>query len=112
MTGVQTCALPICYDRVDKPGVSNLLDILAAVTGGTPEALASQYTQYGPLKTDAGEAVVEMLKPIQARYHELIADPAELAALLRKGADKARAVASVTYQRACDAIGMVPRTLG
>jgi len=81
------------YDRAEKPGVSNLLDILAAVTGGTPEALASNYTQYGPLKNDTGEAVVELLKPIQARYHELIADRGELASLLRTGADKARAVA-------------------
>ncbi len=95
------------YDRAEKPGVSNLLEILAATTGGTPETLATQYTQYGPLKSDTGEAVVEMLKPIQARYHELIADRGELARLLSTGAHKARAVASVTYQRACDAIGLI-----
>lgn len=95
------------YDRAEKPGVSNLLEILAATTGGTPETLATQYTQYGPLKSDTGEAVVEMLKPIQQRYHELIADRGELARLLSTGAHKARAVASVTYQRACDAIGLI-----
>ena len=66
------------------------------------------YTQYGPLKADAGEAVVELLTPIQARYRELLDDPAELAALLRTGADKARAVASATLQRAYDAIGLLP----
>ncbi len=95
------------FDRAEKPGVSNLLEILAAVTGDTPESVATRYTQYGPLKTDAGEAVVELLRPIQQRYHELIDDPDELTRLLRKGADKARAVASATYERACRAIGLI-----
>lgn len=95
------------FDRAEKPGVSNLLEILAAVTGGTPETLATQYTQYGPLKSDTGEAVVEMLTPIQHRYHELIADRAELARLLGKGAEKARAVAEATYRRASEAIGLI-----
>ncbi|CAB4694673.1 MAG: tryptophan--tRNA ligase [Actinobacteria bacterium] len=95
------------FDRAEKPGISNLLEILAAVTGGTPETLATQYTQYGPLKNDAGEAVVEMLTPIQHRYHELIADRAELARLLGKGAEKARAVAEATYRRATEAIGLI-----
>jgi len=95
------------FDRTEKPGISNLLEILAAVTGGTPETLATQYTQYGPLKSDAGEAVVEMLTPIQHRYHELIADRTELARLLGKGAEKARAVAEATYRRATEAIGLI-----
>jgi tryptophanyl-tRNA synthetase len=96
------------YDRASKPGVSNLLDILAAATGGDPSALADEFTQYGPLKDAAGEAVVELLAPIQARYAELMADPGELVRLLRVGADKARAVASVTLDRAYSAIGMLP----
>ena len=95
------------FDRAEKPGISNLLEILAAVTGGTPETLATQYTQYGPLKNDTGEAVVEMLTPIQHRYHELIADRAELARLLGKGAEKARSVAEATYRRASEAIGLI-----
>ena len=96
------------YHREEKPGVSNLLEILSACTGEPPEALAAKYTQYGPLKTDTGDAVVEMLRPIQARYGELMADPAELQSLLRKGADKARTVASATLARAQAAIGMTP----
>ena len=96
------------YDREAKPGVSNLLDILAACTGETPQALAARYTQYGPLKGDAGEAVIELLRPIQARYHELIEDRGELQSLLRKGAGKARAVASATLARAQTAVGMLP----
>jgi tryptophanyl-tRNA synthetase len=96
------------YDRATKPGVSNLLEILAACTGDTPEALAEKYTQYGPLKGDTGDAVVETLRPIQARYHELMDDPAELQSLLRKGADKARAVAAPTLARAQSALGLTP----
>ncbi len=95
-------------DRAGKPGVTNLLEILSACTGETPDVLAGRYTQYGPLKSDAGEAVVELLRPIQARYHELMGDPGELQSLLRKGAGKARAVASVTLERAQRAIGLTP----
>ena len=97
------------YDRDAKPGVSNLLDIQAAATGRSAEEIAAGYQQYGPLKSDTGEAVVELLRPIQARYWTLMSDPAELARLLRTGDDKARAVASVTLARTYDAIGLLPR---
>ncbi|MEY4607353.1 MAG: tryptophanyl-tRNA synthetase, partial [Actinomycetota bacterium] len=60
------------FDREGKPGVSNLLEILAACTGSSPADVAARYSQYGPLKSDTGEAVVEMLRPVQARYRELI----------------------------------------
>ncbi|MFZ8998155.1 MAG: tryptophan--tRNA ligase [Ilumatobacteraceae bacterium] len=96
------------YDVANKPGVSSLLDILAAATGSTPQEAASGYTQYGPLKVAAGEAVVALLEPIQARYADLISDKGELARLLRIGADRARGVAASTLQRAYDAIGLVP----
>ena len=96
------------FDRAAKPGVSNLLEILAAATDSTPEEVAQRYSQYGPLKTDAGEAVIELLRPIQARYHELVTDRSELAALLRKGAAKARSVASATFERAVNAVGFLP----
>lgn len=95
------------YDPATKPGVSNLLEILAAATGQPPADVAHGYTQYGPLKADAGEAVIELLAPIQARYHELMTDRGELASLLHKGADKARSVASATLQRAYDAVGLL-----
>ncbi|MEO5723647.1 MAG: tryptophan--tRNA ligase [Ilumatobacteraceae bacterium] len=96
------------FDRSAKPGVSNLLEILAACTGADPSDLANRYSQYGPLKADAGEAVVELLRPIQQRYQQLIDDPGELTALLRKGATKATAVAAVTLERAYSAIGFLP----
>jgi tryptophanyl-tRNA synthetase len=97
------------FDREAKPGVSNLLEILAAATGSTPDELAGNYSQYGPLKADTGEAVVELLRPIQQRHRELIDDRAQLAALLRTGADKAATVARATLARAYDAIGFLPR---
>jgi len=96
------------YHREEKPGISNLLEILSACTGDSPETLAAKYSQYGPLKSDTGDAVVAMLEPIQARYGELMADPAELQSLLRKGAGKAREVAAATLGRAHSAIGITP----
>jgi tryptophanyl-tRNA synthetase len=97
------------FDRATKPGVSNLLEILAVATNSTPQQLATKYTQYGPLKTDAGEAVIELLRPIQARYNELMTDRGQLASLLRKGSDKAGHVAAATLERAYNAIGFLPR---
>jgi tryptophanyl-tRNA synthetase len=95
------------FDRAEKPGVSNLIEILAACTSRTPQQVAGEYTQYGPLKSDAGEAVVEILAPIQHRYHELMGDKAELSRLLRTGAEKARAVASATLERTYNNIGLL-----
>jgi tryptophanyl-tRNA synthetase len=97
------------FDRAAKPGVSNLLDILAVATGSTAQELADKYTQYGPLKADTGDAVVEMLRPIQTRYNELMTDRGELASLLRKGSEKAGVVAAATLDRAYNAIGFLPR---
>ncbi|MUH50415.1 MAG: tryptophan--tRNA ligase [Actinobacteria bacterium] len=96
------------FDREHKPGISNLLEIQAAATGRSPEDIASGYTQYGPLKSDTGEAVIELLRPIQARYTELMSDRAELSSLLRAGASKARGIASATLQRAHESIGLLP----
>jgi len=95
------------YDVEAKPGVSNLLDILSACTGTAPDELAGNYSQYGPLKGDTAEAVIELLKPIQERFAELQADPAETERLLRVGADKAEAIASKVLARAKQNIGLM-----
>jgi tryptophanyl-tRNA synthetase len=97
------------YDRREKPGVSNLLDILSACTGTPVTELASRYTQYGPLKKDAGEAVIAIVEPIRTRYHHLMGDRGELARLLRIGNDRAREVAAATLARAHRNIGLLPR---
>ena len=95
------------YDIASKPGVSNLLDILSAATGGDRERLVEEYSQYGPLKTDTAAAVIELLQPIQERHRELMADPAELSRLLGLGAERARSVASDTLERVHRSIGLL-----
>jgi tryptophanyl-tRNA synthetase len=96
------------YDVAAKPGVSNLLSILGAATGRTPEEAAVGYEQYGPLKADTAAAVIERLSPIQARYHELADDPAETQRLLAVGAAKASELAGATLARAREALGLLP----
>src|SRR3954466_8539381 len=93
----------------DKPGITNLIDILAVSTGETPEAIAARFDGegYGPFKTAAGEAVVELLAPIQRRYAELRADEAELRRLLAVGAEKASESAEPTLRTIYDRMGFV-----
>jgi tryptophanyl-tRNA synthetase len=97
------------FDPQAKPGVSNLLSILGVATDREPEAVAADYSQYGPLKSDTADAVVELLRPIQARYAELASDPAGTAAILAKGAEKAQAEAAPTLARTRTALGLLPR---
>jgi tryptophanyl-tRNA synthetase len=96
-------------DRATKPGVTNLLEILAAVTGRSAEEAAAAHADdgYGALKSAVAEAVDEFLRPIRARHAVLAADPAEVERLLADGADRARAVAGSTYVRARDAMGLL-----
>jgi len=98
------------YDPESKPGVSNLLGILAAASGRPPESVAGDYAQDGPLNADAADAVIELLSPVRERYHALSSDPAEIARLLAVGAGKAREVASATLERARSNAGLIPRT--
>ncbi|MGH3531053.1 MAG: tryptophan--tRNA ligase, partial [Mycobacterium sp.] len=101
----------IRYDPDAKPGVSNLLSIQAAVTGVDVDALVQGYAGhgYGDLKKDTAEAVVEFVTPIKARVDELIADPAELEAVLAAGAARAQDVAAKTVERVYDRLGFLPR---
>ena len=94
------------YDPEAKPGVSNLLSILAAATDGEPEALAEKYSRYGPLKDDAADAVIELLRPLQERFAELAADPAETQRILATGAAKARSMAAPTMARVRERVGL------
>jgi tryptophanyl-tRNA synthetase len=81
-----------------KEGIENLISIMSVATGQQPEAIESRYDSagYGDFKADVAEAVVEMFAPIQARYRELRADPAELQRLLGIGLEKARAASGPT----------------
>jgi tryptophanyl-tRNA synthetase len=97
------------YDVANKPGISNLLDILSAATGKPIDELVAQYSQYGTLKSDTGDAVIAVVEPIRTRFQELMHDKGELARLLSIGNERARSVAAVTLQRAHSAIGLLPR---
>ena len=98
----------------DKPGISNLIEIMSVATGrGIPDIEASYDGQgYGTFKGDVGEAVVELLEPIQERYAELRADPVELQRLLGVGAEKARKAAEPTLEAMLDRMGFVRSPLG
>lgn len=97
------------WDLQDKPGVSNLLEILAAIKGGRPQEIAAGYENYGKLKADAAEAVVETLRPLQERYREFAQDPGSVQAILADGASRAGDMAAKTLERARSAIGLLPR---
>ena len=94
----------------DKPGVTNLIEIMAVATGETPEAIETRYdgAGYGRFKEEVAEAVVELLDPIRLRYGELRGDPGRLAAILAQGAEKARAIAAATLKRVHEHVGFVP----
>lgn len=98
------------YDVKEKPGVSNLMSILAATTGASFDAIASQFNGqgYGKLKLATAEAVIECLRPVQARYTELRGDEEGLVRVLRDGARRASATANVTLQRVHEALGFIP----
>ena len=95
------------YDPEAKPGLSNLLELLAAATDRRPEEVAEGYVRYGDLKRDVAEALVELLRPVRERHAELSADPAAVRAVLDRGAARAHEVASATYARAADAVGLL-----
>ena len=97
----------VVFDRERKPGVANLLEILAAATNSTPQKAAENYTRYGDLKSASADAVITMLAPIQKRHNELLGDKAELMRLIHKGNDRAQAVASATLARAQKSIGFL-----
>lgn len=100
----------IRYDEASKPGVSNLLSMLSAVTGEDITELEGSYAGhgYGKLKGDLADAVVAFLEPLQARYHEFQADRAGLDAILARGAASARKRAQPTLAKVFDVTGFLP----
>jgi len=96
----------VSYDPAKKPGVSNLLELLAVATGTDVEAVAARYDGYGDLKRDVAQAVIELLAPVRERTLELRSDLGEVERILAEGAAKAHQTAAVTYARAADAVGL------
>jgi tryptophanyl-tRNA synthetase len=99
----------ILYDEENKPGISNLLTIYAALTGRTIDELLERYDGrgYGDLKKDLAEIVVDFVKPIQERTRAYLEDPGYLDKVLAVGADKARAVSAVTLAEAYQNVGFL-----
>ena len=99
------------YRSPDKPGVSNLIEIYAAVTGKSPEAVEEEFAGqgYGAFKPAVGDAVVEALRPIREETERLLADKAYLESLYRQGAEKAAALANRTLRKVHKKVGFVAR---
>ncbi len=106
-TAVTDSGTDVRYDPDEKPGISNLIELLTVVTGNTIQDVEARYdgSGYGRFKSDVADAIVEVLEPIQVRYRELRDDPAELMRLLAVGAEKARAVSAPTLAAMYERLG-------
>src|SRR5665213_526649 len=98
----------VTYEPTRRPGVSNLLDILAGATGVAPATAAATFSNNGELKKATAEALIELLGPIQERLKMLRADPGGVERLLYRGSGKARSIAAPVLARARAAIGLMP----
>lgn len=98
------------YDIAEKPGVSNLMSILAAASGQSFESIVEQYNGqgYGKFKQACADAVVACLEPVQRKYHEVREDTEGLRKVLRAGAEAASARADATLMRVHDVLGFIP----
>jgi tryptophanyl-tRNA synthetase len=94
----------------DKPGIANMIEILACARGVTPETIEREFdgSGYGDFKTAVGDAVADWLGPVRDRYGELRPDERALEEILAAGADKARAIATATLADVRDAMGVGP----
>jgi tryptophanyl-tRNA synthetase len=108
-TAVTDSGREIRYAPEEKPGVSNLIEILSVTTGTPIPEIESAYDGrgYGDLKSDVGEAVVELFRPMQETYAELRVDEPELRRRLDIGAEKARETAAPTLENMYSRMGFV-----
>lgn len=97
----------VVFDPAGKPGVANLMMILAACAGESPDALAARFDTYGELKEATADAVIALLSPLQDRYAAIRADQPALTRLAREGASKAQQLARPRLARAQAAIGLL-----
>ncbi|GIF08754.1 tryptophan--tRNA ligase [Actinoplanes siamensis] len=104
----------ILYDEVNKPGISNLLTMYAALTMRTIDELLEQYDGrgYGDLKKDLAEVLVEFVRPIQEKTKGYLDDKAQLDKILAVGAEKARAVAASTLAKTYKNVGFLSPARG
>jgi tryptophanyl-tRNA synthetase len=99
----------VLHDPEGKPGISNLIELMTVATGETIEQVEARFdgAGYGAFKDAVGEALVELLAPIQARYRELRSEPAELDRLLAHGAAKAREASTPTLAAMYERMGFL-----
>ena len=99
----------IVFDPENKPGVSNLLSILAAAEGKSIEEEVERFVgkMYGHLKVACAEAVVEMLRPFREKYDSLMAEPDRLRSIAADGAKRASKIAGETLKEVKTKIGLV-----
>lgn len=97
-TAVTDSGSEVRYDPAEKPGISNLIELMTVVTGDSIQDVEARYdgSGYGNFKGEVADAIVALLEPIQARYREVRGDPVELQRLLQAGAEKARALSAPT----------------
>ncbi|MBU3803215.1 MAG: tryptophan--tRNA ligase [Candidatus Cellulosilyticum pullistercoris] len=98
------------FDVENKPGVSNLMTIYSSITGQTIEQVQNEFEGkgYGDFKLRVGEAVVEELRPIQARFKELSNDKAYIDSLIKKNAETANYLATKTLRKVQKKVGFPP----
>jgi tryptophanyl-tRNA synthetase len=108
-TAVTDSGRDVRHDPGEKPGVSNLIEIMAVSTGRSISDVEAQFDGqgYGAFKEGVAEAVVELLSPIQERYNALRADEGELRRMLAQGADKAREASAPILETMYERMGFV-----
>ena len=108
-TAVTDSGTEVRHAPDEKPGITNLLEIMSVATGDPISEIEARYdgSGYGRFKDDVADAVVGLLGPIQERHRELRADEAELRAMLARGAEKARAASAPTLEQMYERMGFV-----
>ena len=98
------------FDQETKPGISNLMSIYGAITGQTMEQIQSEFEGkgYGDFKMRVGEAVVEELRPLQARFKELSSDKTYIDSIIKKNAETANYFATKTLRKVQKKVGFPP----
>jgi tryptophanyl-tRNA synthetase len=106
-TAVTDSGTDVRYDPEEKPGISNLIELMTVATGNSIPDVEATYdgAGYGRFKEDVAEAIVELLDPIRKRYEELRADVGELDRLFQIGADKAREASAPTLELMYERLG-------
>src|SRR5919198_712176 len=110
-TAVTDSGTDVRHAPDEKPGITNLLEIMSVATGDPISDIEARYdgSGYGQFKEDVAEAVVGLFGPIQQRHQELRADEGELRAMLARGADKAREASAPTLEQMYERMGFVRR---